>query len=50
MKKYALVSAVLVALAIVWGCAAYVQPQGPGLPEKIAVEGGMISGQANGDI
>ena len=49
MKKYALVSAVLLALAIMWGCAS-VQTQGPGWPEKVAVEGGMISGQASGDV
>ena len=45
MKKYALVSAVLLALAIMWGCAS-VPTQAPGWPQKVAVEGGVISGQA----
>jgi para-nitrobenzyl esterase len=49
MKKYAFVS-VLLALAVAWGCASYTQTQGSGLPEQIAVQGGMISGQASGDV
>jgi para-nitrobenzyl esterase len=48
VKKYALVSVIL-ALFLVWGCAS-VPTQPPGWPQKVAVEGGVISGQANGDI
>ncbi|MGD0663516.1 MAG: carboxylesterase family protein [Syntrophorhabdales bacterium] len=49
MKKWLVFSALCVVLAVVWGCAS-VQTQGPGWPEKIAVDGGMISGQASGDV
>jgi len=48
MKKYALIS-ILMALALVWGCAS-LQTQGPGWPERVTVDGGMISGQAKGDV
>jgi para-nitrobenzyl esterase len=51
MKKWLVLSVLCVVLAVVWGgYASYVQAQGPGLPEKIAVQGGTISGQANGDV
>jgi para-nitrobenzyl esterase len=50
VKKWLAFSALYVVLAVVWGCASYTQTQGTGLPEQIAVDGGMVSGQTSGDV